>query len=174
MLMNRDLQLLILIFLLAASSAFGRRERDQLRLPAADDHGNGCGGWNYCGQGSHHRQWPACERSQLRFRAPSVPQRGPAIVEDSNLLSVLGISVSGEEAGEAGRFVATLDLSQMKLPARYKLTDEAVVKAALRCIRNTINEVGEKGIWKIRIVARPKDGAMWSKFEMDYRPHPRR
>ena len=103
-----------------------------------------------------------------------MPQRGPAIVEDSNLLSVLGISVSGEEAGEAGRFVATLDLSQMKLPARYKLTDEAVVKAALRCIRNTINEVGEKGIWKIRIVARPKDGAMWSKFEMDYRPHPRR
>ena len=103
-----------------------------------------------------------------------LPQRGPGIVEDSNLLSVLGISVSGEEAPESGRFVATLDLSQMKLTARYKLTDEAVVKAALRCIRNTINEVGEKGIWKIRIVARPKEGAKWSKFETDYRPHPRK
>ena len=103
-----------------------------------------------------------------------LPQRGPGIVEDSNLLSVLGISVSGEEAAEPGRFVATLDLSQMRLTARYKLTDEAVVKAALRCIRNTINEVGEKGIWKIRIVARPKDGAKWSKYETDYRPHPRK
>src|SRR5438045_3523069 len=72
-----------------------------------------------------------------------LPQRGPGIVEDSNLLSVLGISVSGEEASEAGRFVATLDLTQMKLPARFKLTDDAVVKAALHCIRNTINEVGE-------------------------------
>ena len=101
-----------------------------------------------------------------------LPQRGPGIVEDSNLLSVLGISVSGDEAPEAGRFVATLDLSQMKLTARYKLTDDAVVKAALRCIRNTINEVGEKGIWKIRIVARPKEGAKWSKYETEYRPHP--
>ena len=103
-----------------------------------------------------------------------LPQRGPGIVDDSNLLSLLGISVSGEEAAEQGRFVATLDLSQMKLPARYKLTDEAIVKAALRCIRNTINEVGEKGIWKIRIVGRPKDGAKWSKFEMEYRPHPKK
>src|SRR4051812_4307960 len=49
-------------------------------------------------------------------------QRGPNIVEDSNLLSRLGISVSGEEAGE-GRFVATLDLSQMKLTREYKLTE---------------------------------------------------
>ena len=103
-----------------------------------------------------------------------LPQRGPAIVEDSNLLSVLGISVSGEEAAESGHFVATLDLSQMKLTARYKLTDEAVVKAALRCIRNTINEVGEKGVWKIRIVARLQEGAKWRKYEMDYRPHPRK
>jgi hypothetical protein len=103
-----------------------------------------------------------------------LPQRGPGIVEDSNLLSVLGISVSGEEAAEPARFVATLDLSQMKLPKKYGLTDEAVVKAALHCIRNTINEVGEKGIWKIRIVARSQDGAKWRKYETDYRPHPRR
>ena len=100
-------------------------------------------------------------------------QRGPQIVEDSNLLSRLGISVSGEEAGE-GRFVATLDLSQMKSTKDYELTDEAVVKATLRCIRNTINEVGQRGIWKIRIVARPQDGAKWRKFETDYRPHPRK
>ena len=103
-----------------------------------------------------------------------LPQRGPAIVEDSNLLSVLGISVSGEEASESGRFVATLDLSQMKLPKKFGLTEEAVVKAALHCIRNTINEVGEKGIWRIRIVARSQDAAKWRKFETDYRPHPRK
>ncbi len=99
-------------------------------------------------------------------------QRGPAIIDDSNLLSRLGISVSGETAG-TGRYTATLDLSEMKLPRQYKLTDEEIVRAALRCIRNTINEVGEKGIWKIRIIGRPQDGAKWHKYETDYRPHPR-
>ena len=102
-----------------------------------------------------------------------LPQRGPEIVEDSNLLSRLGISVTGEEAAEAGRFIATLDLSQMKRPKEYGLVDEAVVKAALRCIRNTINEIGQKGIWKIRIVARPQERAKWQKYEAEYRPHPR-
>ena len=100
-------------------------------------------------------------------------QRGPQIVEDSNLLSRIGISVSGEEAGE-GRFVATLDLSQMKLTREYGLTEEVVVKATLRCIRNTINEVGQKGIWRIKIIARQRDGAKWQRFETDYRPHPKR
>lgn len=103
-----------------------------------------------------------------------LPQRGPEIVEDSNLLSRLGISVTGEEATEAGRFLATLDLSHMKSLKEYELSEEAVVKAALRCIRNTINEIGQKGIWKIRIVARPPESAKWHKYEADYRPHPRR
>jgi hypothetical protein len=61
----------------------------------------------------------------------------------------------------------------MKLTRQYKLTDEEVVKAALRCIRGTINEVGEKGIWKIRIIGSRQDGAKWRKFETDYRPHPK-
>jgi hypothetical protein len=103
-----------------------------------------------------------------------LPQRGPQIVEDSNLLSRIGISVTGEESGDNGRFIATLDLSQMKLPKEYELTDEAVVKAALRCIRNTINEIGQKGIWNIRIVARPQESAKWRKYEAEFRPHPRR
>jgi hypothetical protein len=100
-------------------------------------------------------------------------QRGPQIVEDSNLLSRLAISITGEESTETGRFIATLDLSQMKSLKEYRLTDEAVVRAALRCIRNTINEIGQKGIWRIRIVGRPQDGAKWHKYEADYRPHPR-
>ena len=99
-------------------------------------------------------------------------QRGPSIVEDSNLLSRLGIYVSGETAGP-GRYTATLDLSQMKLTRQYELTDDEVVKAALRCIRNTINEVGEKGIWKIRVIGRPQDGTKWRRYETDYRPHPK-
>jgi hypothetical protein len=102
-----------------------------------------------------------------------LPQRGPKIVEDSNLLSRLGISVTGEKSADAGYFIATLDLSQMKLPREYKLTDDAIVRATLRCIRNTINEVGQKGIWKIRIVARQPDSGKWRKYEADYRPHPR-
>jgi hypothetical protein len=99
-------------------------------------------------------------------------QRGPSIVEDSNLLSRLGISVSGETSGP-GRYTATLDLSQMKLTRQYGLTDDEIVKAALRCIRSTINEVGEKGIWKIRVIGRPGDGAKWHRYETDYRPHPK-
>lgn|SRR5205085_5042837 len=100
-------------------------------------------------------------------------QRGPQIVDDSNLLSRLGISVTGEEGTDAAHFTATLDLSQMKSTKQYELTDEAVVKAALRCIRSTINEVGQKGIWKIKVIARPQDGTKWRKFETDYRPHPK-
>ena len=100
-------------------------------------------------------------------------QRGPTIVDDSNLLSRLGISVSGEAGAGTGRYTATLDLSEMKSTAEYKLSEDAVVKAALKCIRSTINEVGQKGIWKIRIIARQQDGAKWHKYEADYRPHPR-
>jgi hypothetical protein len=100
-------------------------------------------------------------------------QRGPQIVDDSNLLSRLGISVSGEEGADATHFTAILDLSQMKSTKQYGLTEEAVVKATLRCIRSTINEVGQKGIWKIKVIARPQEGAKWHKFETDYRPHPK-
>jgi hypothetical protein len=100
-------------------------------------------------------------------------QRGPDIVEDSNLLSRLGISITGEEAAETGHFIATLDLSLMKSTKEFGLTDEAVVRAALRCIRNTINEIGQKGIWRIRILARPQESGKWRKYEADYRPHPR-
>jgi hypothetical protein len=53
------------------------------------------------------------------------------------------------------------------------LTDDEVVRAALRCIRNTINEVGEKGIWAIKIIGRQQDGGKWRKYETDYRPHPK-
>ena len=102
-----------------------------------------------------------------------LPQRGPQIIDDSNLLSRLGISVTGEEGADDSHFIATLDLSQMKLRREYGVTDEAVVKAALRCIRNTINEIGQRGIWKIKIIPRPQDGAKWRKYETDYRPHTR-
>ena len=170
---NRGLHFTILIFLLAATSAFG-----------------GMSGISFI----YQPLTTLGTDSEAKIVVAKVPiiasgspetvltyisaphqllQRGPGIVEDSNLLSRLGISVSGETAGP-GRYTATLDLSLMKLTRQYELTDDAVVKAALRCIRSTINEVGEKGIWKIRIVARAKDGAKWSKFEMDYRPNPRK
>jgi len=169
---NRGLQFTILIFLLAASSAFG-----------------GMSGISFI----YQPLTTLGTDSEAKIVVAKVPiiasgspetvltyisaphqllQRGPGIVEDSNLLSRLGISVSGETAGP-GRYTATLDLSLMKLTRQYELTDDAVVKAALRCIRSTINEVGEKGLWKIRIIGRQQDGGKWRKYETDYRPHPK-
>jgi hypothetical protein len=169
---NRGLQFRILILLLAASSAFG-----------------GTSGISFI----YQPLTTLGTDSEARIVVAKIPiiasgspetvltyisaphqllQRGPGIVEDSNLLSRLGVSVSGETAGP-GRYTATLDLSLMKLTRQYELTDDAVVKAALHCIRNTINEVGEKGIWKIRIIGRQQDGAKWRKYETDYRPHPK-
>lgn len=172
--MKRGLQSTILVFLLASSSAVAGLSGISFVYQPLTTMGTDAEAGIIVAKVPIIASGPPANVLSYVSAPHQLPQRGPGIVEDSNLLSVLGISVSGEEAGESGRFVATLDLSQMKLTARYKLTDEAVVKAALRCIRNTINEVGEKGIWKIRIVGRPKDGAKWSKFEMDYRPHPRK
>ncbi|MFN2624227.1 MAG: hypothetical protein ABR611_15430 [Chthoniobacterales bacterium] len=172
--MNRGLQSRILIFLLASSSSFAGTSGISFVYQPLTTMGTDAEAGIIVAKVPIIASGPPANVLSYVSAPHQLPQRGPAIVEDSNLLSVLGISVSGDEAAEAGRFVATLDLSQMKLTARYKLTDEAVVKAALHCIRNTINEVGEKGIWKIRIVARPKDGTKWSKYETDYRPHPRK
>jgi hypothetical protein len=101
-----------------------------------------------------------------------LPQRGPQIVEDSNLLSLLGISVTGEWIEKPEHYVATLDLSKMKPTTDYDLTDEEIVKATVKCIQGTIDELGAKKTWKINIVARPEDGAKWHKYERDYRPKP--
>jgi len=96
-------------------------------------------------------------------------QRGPAIVEDSNLLSALGVSVEAEWLEKPGHFVVTLDLSQMKRATRHQLSDDEVVNAAVKCIRRTIDEIGQKKVWKVRVVGRPQDGAKWHKYETDYR-----
>jgi hypothetical protein len=96
-------------------------------------------------------------------------QRGPAIVEDSNLLSSLGVSVDAEWVEKAGHYVVTLDLSQMKRKTRHELSDDEVVNAAVKSIRRTIDEIGQKKVWKVRIIGRPQDGAKWHKYETDYR-----
>jgi hypothetical protein len=96
-------------------------------------------------------------------------QRGPGIVEDSNLLSALGISVEAEWVEKFGHFLVTLDLSQMKRGTRHGVSDDEAVNTAVKCIRRTIDEVRQKKIWKVRIVGRPNDGARWHKYETDYR-----
>jgi len=96
-------------------------------------------------------------------------QRGPAIVEDSNLLSALGISVDAEWVEKSGYFIVTLDLSQMKRATRHQVSDDEAVNAAVKCIRRTIDEIRQKKVWKVRIVGRPNDGARWHKYETDYR-----
>ena len=103
-----------------------------------------------------------------------LPQPGPEIIEDSNLLSALGISVTGEWIEKPDHYVATLDLSKMKPANDYDLKDEEIVKATVKCIQGTIDELGEKKPWKIKIVARPEDGAKWHKYETDYRPKSRK
>jgi hypothetical protein len=97
-------------------------------------------------------------------------QRGPAIVEDSNLLSSVGISVEGEWVEKSGHYLATLNLSQMQPAGLHGLSDDEVVFAALKCIRRTIDEIGQKKIWRVRIVGRPQDGSKWQKYETDYKP----
>ena len=94
-------------------------------------------------------------------------------VDDSNLLSSLKIRVSGEVVSERESAV-TLDLSAMEPTGSEEVTDDAVVKAALDCIRRTIDEIGGKKTWKIRIVCREQDRARWSKYETAYRPKPRK
>jgi hypothetical protein len=97
-------------------------------------------------------------------------QRGPAIVEDSNLLSTVGISVEGAWVEKAGHYLVTLDLSQMKRSGRHELTDDEIVFAAVKSIRRTIDEIGQKKVWKVRVIGRPQDGNKWQKYETDYRP----
>jgi len=97
-------------------------------------------------------------------------QRGPAIVEDSNLLSTVGISVEGAWVEKAGHYLVTLDLSQMKRTGRHELSDDEIVFAAVKSIRRTIDEIGQKKVWKVRVIGRPQDGNKWQKYETDYRP----
>jgi hypothetical protein len=105
-------------------------------------------------------------------------------VDDSNLLSSSKITVSDEWVSERESAV-TLDLSAMGLTDSDDLsaleptdsdevTDDAVVKAALDCIRRTIDEIGGKKTWKIRILCREQDRARWSKYETAYRPKARK
>jgi hypothetical protein len=58
----------------------------------------------------------------------------------------------------------------MKRTGRHGLSDDEVVFAAVKCIRRTIDEIGRKKIWKLRIIGRPQDGTKWQKYETDYRP----
>ena len=94
-------------------------------------------------------------------------------VDNSNLLSDLKIKVSGEWVSERESTV-TLDLSAMEPTDSFEVTDEAVVKAAIECIRRTIDEIREKKTWKIRILSREQDRAKWSKYETSYRPKARK
>jgi hypothetical protein len=94
-------------------------------------------------------------------------------VGDSNLLSSLKIEVSGELVSERESAV-TLNLSAMEPTDSLEVTDDAVVKAALDCIRRTIDEIGGKKTWKIRILCREQDRPKWSKYETAYRPKTRK
>lgn len=95
-------------------------------------------------------------------------QREPTIAEDSNLLSCLNISVSAEWVSEK-EYSATLDLSRMKPTEGFGVTEEAVVKAAVQCIRKTIDEIGGPSLWKVRIVASEAAPSKWAKYEFQHR-----
>lgn len=95
-------------------------------------------------------------------------QREPASAENSNLLSCLNIGVSAEWVSET-RYAATLDLSRMKPTEDFGVTEEDVVKAAVQCIRKTIDEIGGRSLWKVRIVSKEPAPSKWAKFEFEHR-----
>ena len=95
-------------------------------------------------------------------------QREPPFAEDSNLLSCLNVSVSAEWVSEK-RYAATLDLSRIKPTEEFGVTEEDVVKAAVQCIRKTIDEIGGRSLWKVRIVASDAAPTKWAKFEFEHR-----
>lgn len=109
--------------------------------------------------------------SALRYvSAPNkLLQLGSAAVEDSNLLSCLNISVSAEWVSQK-EYSAILDLSRMKPTEEFDVTEEAVVKAAVQCIRKTIDEIGGPALWKVRIVASEAAPSKWAKYEFQHRP----
>jgi hypothetical protein len=96
-------------------------------------------------------------------------------VEDSNMLSQVGISIETEEVPKAlnspNYFVVTLNLSRMAHRRSPELTEEAAVKIAVTCIRRTIEENHRSFSWKtwrLRIVPRSEDGDRWAKYETAY------
>ena len=95
-------------------------------------------------------------------------QRDPVIAEDSNLLSCLNIKVSAEWVSEK-EYSALLDLSGMKPTEDFGVTEAAVVKAAVQCIRKTIDEIGGPYLWKVRITASGSAPSKWKKFEFQHR-----
>ena len=95
-------------------------------------------------------------------------QLGSAAVEDSNLLSCLNIKLSAEWVSEK-EYSVRLDLSGMKPTDDFGVTEEAVVKAAVQCIRKTIDEIGGPYLWKVRIIASGAAPSKWKKFEFQHR-----
>ena len=89
-------------------------------------------------------------------------------VDDSNLLSNLDITISADLVEKPEHYVITLDLTKMKPTDDYDLTPDAVVKAAVDCIRKTIDELGKGHRWKIKIAAKAEDAKKWSKYEGAY------
>ncbi len=90
-------------------------------------------------------------------------------VEDSNLLSLWGISIDAEFRDGAGGGLIKLDLTRMKSPPGFELNDEAVVSAAVECIQRTIDEIGQGLTWKLKIVSKPEEATKWGKLEKEYR-----
>ncbi len=84
-------------------------------------------------------------------------QDDSAGIADSNILSMLGISLSGDLI-EGSQYLVTLDLSRLGDPSKHGVTLAAVIEAAIECINHTIIDTnlfhgdGQKIVWTLRLV----------------------
>jgi hypothetical protein len=101
-----------------------------------------------------------------------LPQDDWLSIEDSNILSRLGISVSDKLDEVEKRHEVTLDLSRMNPAKEYGVSDNEVVAAAVECIRRTADEIGGEKTWRIRIRCQEQDRAKWAPYETEFRPKP--
>ncbi|MDQ3620900.1 MAG: hypothetical protein M3463_00190 [Verrucomicrobiota bacterium] len=106
-------------------------------------------------------------------RANRLVQDESANIDDSNILSRLGVVISVQLQGKR-HYSVTLDLTRLGDPERFGVTARQVVESAVECIRRTIDETrlfhGKKArvTWELHIRSRPGDREVWKRYERRY------
>lgn len=96
-------------------------------------------------------------------------------ISDSNILSILGISLSVKLV-EGAKYAVIMDLSLVTDPAAHGVTLDAVVASAIECINKTIIDTNvfhgdsQQVAWSLRLKADPKTVLALGKYQRDYDP----
>ncbi|MBK1790040.1 hypothetical protein [Persicirhabdus sediminis] len=98
-----------------------------------------------------------------------------ASISDSNILSLLGITLS-VKLEKGARYSVTMDLSGAGDPSKLGVSLEAVVAATVECINKTILEtnvfhVGSGNVvWSLKLKGSPEQSLVLAKYQRDYDP----